>query len=60
MAGDIIGPREVDSILNSATRLTTIIERFLEMGHLESKEFALHQELCHGVISSAEQLRMLI
>lgn len=45
--GDLIGSREVESILNSATRLTNIIEKFLEMGHLESKEFALYKETCH-------------
>ncbi|HMF30896.1 MAG TPA: sensor histidine kinase [Candidatus Lokiarchaeia archaeon] len=43
---DLMGQREVDSIVNSAHRLTKIIETFLDMGYLESKELSLHKQDC--------------
>jgi signal transduction histidine kinase len=59
---EIIGPREVDSIANSAHRLGKIIETFLEMGHLESRELPLNIQPCQiaDIISNAiENVTML-
>ncbi len=43
---ELMGPQEVESIANAAQRLTKIIETFLDMGHVESKAFALHKQPC--------------
>ncbi len=43
---DLVGPEEVASIAKAARRLIKIIERFLDLGFLESKEFKLHKEAC--------------
>ncbi|OLS12427.1 MAG: sensory box protein [Promethearchaeota archaeon CR_4] len=48
--GEILGKEEITSILNSARRLTTIINNFLDIGRLESKRLELKVQLHKSTI----------